>query len=70
MLKEQFKHFCHTFDGKTGVFGSDEKARNRGGVQDDGVDALALAIYSLRMKGIESFKSISSNQFFGMFIPN
>jgi hypothetical protein len=70
MLNEQLKHFCHTFNGKTGTFGSDEKSKNRLGVQDDAVDSLALAMYSLRMKGLEHFKPLTTDNFFGVFIPN
>jgi hypothetical protein len=67
ILIEQFEHFTQSIDGKKMTFGSDEKGKLNG-VQDDAVDSLALGVYSLRFKGLDDFKSIGNNSFFGMYI--
>lgn len=68
IIVEQLKHYVHSVNGNTGKFTSDEKG-SVGKVQDDAVEALALAIYSLRMRGLDSFKSIKSSAFFGEYVP-
>jgi hypothetical protein len=69
ILVEQMKHYVHrSVNGTRFEFSSDEKGK-KGGVQDDTLEALALAIYSVRMKGLDSFKSIRAKSFFGEYVP-
>lgn len=68
LVIEQLEHFTQSIEGKKMTFGSDEKCKLNG-VQDDAIDAMSLAVYGLRFKGLDDFKSISNNSFFGMYIP-
>jgi len=69
MLEEQFDHFSVTFDGRKTTYGSDEK-KKLGGVQDDGVDSIAMNIYGLRHVGLDMFRVISAVSFFGTYVDN
>jgi hypothetical protein len=68
ILVEQLKNFSVTYDGRKVTYGSPDK-KHIGAIQDDAVDALAMAVYGMRYLGLDDFRSVDGSLFFGTYIP-